>query len=710
MLMRTVEEKSNVKKQNKMFTFTEVFPINSPAIPRLYLYTFFMGESDREKNIHNIGKIGGKLAYRLNKFLGGHWINISNSLISDMSVKDSDIQSFIDGVNENDVSSPFASITGVAREKYWKPTSRTIADFTARSLLHEKSLSKAFEELLSHYETTVKDIRIKRVVKIKACVVNNLPALSLTLKSKLVSNSDLKSFISLKHIESPNDLLGMKVSDKNTGFEGIITNIIGKIGENGYRAKLLSLSQVDETKELINNADDDELIVMVSKRDSDYNYVLTSLYPVIREADLETPGVGMDEVKPHLYIDNTARIQLVKDISNLIKEKDIIKEHSFNSKEHSELFPSLDKDFDTSIKLSFDDGNGEFTLQSSDEVKSLILNKLRNNLHSDNQTTIEISIINAVDYPKTAQAFLSNLKEMAGYLGIDIAYGKEYRLPIISERYIKETLYRCRKSRTDVIITLLPNNINYRYIHYFKKSRKENHIVVERDMRRTADNKYINTMHNLILGLLMRTKSELFTLSSALTDVFDYILVLGVKEQKIESYQTEENNKFIMLNSILFTTKGKFVRELAKDIVISKNDDLPDYILRSLFPQNTFAYTKTLIINVGYLKAVYKKILKKWSYKIKCHFDFMHLSGANIPQIYSGTAEGYTSNTRSIFKLSDYQAIIPQSLRLTLSQSDYPLLDAEGFLKMKTDYPFRLEIGINSLTMLSFLDSCIRFW
>jgi hypothetical protein len=717
MLTRTVESKTNIKKKNKMFTFTEVFPINSPAIPRLHLYAFFVGSNNANEEKPNISSIGGKLAYRLHKVLGGHWINISNNLISDKLVNEKDIKDYIDKTNDEDGKLlPFKDITGIEREKYWKPSPKTIADFTARSLLNDREIRDRLNKILSLYTVSTSDVTISRRLKIKGCEVDNLPALSLSLRPKIIHNNDLKTFIKLKHIHNPNDLIGLKVADKNTAYEGIINGVIGKIGEGNHRDKLSSLSQVEETKELISNADDDELIVTVNKKDSEYHYVLSSLNVVVREEDFESFDIDPKEMMPHLRLDESDRIQIIKDLSKAIKETGIIKEHSFNSKEHHRLFPLIDKDFDPTITLNFDVDNTGFTISSTEDLKIMMLSKLRENYSQGQHHTtsnavlsLNISIINAIDNTNAVNQFLANLKDTADYLGIELTYAEEYRLSSITERSIQKTLYRCRKDATDIILTILPDNQDYQYVHYMKRSRKENHLITERNIRRTGDNKYIETLNSILLALLLRTKKSPFTMTSEATKTFDYIVLLDLKEKKGDKHQIKENKKFVMLNAQLFQSNGKYVRELAKDIVIDNSKDLPDYLLRSLLPKNTFAYKRTLIINSGYLKARYKKILKKWSYKIKCDFSFMYLINEDIPRIYSKLNDDYLTNTDRIFKFNNHQAIVRQKLNLPLHNNDYPSSQSNDYVKIRVEYPHTITSAINMLPLLSFIRSCLRF-
>ena len=107
--------------------FTEVFPVQTSTIPRLFAYKLEVGTG-------NISTIGGKLSYQLRKIFQGHWVwTRSNRIISDNR---QDVAKIMKVVKElwHEQPNVFGGLKNVYPDYNWQPAPQDIADFVSRGL------------------------------------------------------------------------------------------------------------------------------------------------------------------------------------------------------------------------------------------------------------------------------------------------------------------------------------------------------------------------------------------------------------------------------------------------------------------------------------------------------------------------------------------------------------------------------------------------
>jgi hypothetical protein len=183
--------------------FTEVFPIRAEAIPTLYAYQLVMGGGDNST-------IGGKLSYRLRRVLGGHWVWTGNRLVSDAAQS---IEKVMEIVQElwREQPDTFRDLRGVQNDSAWRSTPQAQADFVARGLYED--FRREVQQILDQRSQDLGNVMVERVCEPRGWVVNNRPALSISIFSHLIYREDLETY--LAHLSDLQDLVGLNQSQNS---------------------------------------------------------------------------------------------------------------------------------------------------------------------------------------------------------------------------------------------------------------------------------------------------------------------------------------------------------------------------------------------------------------------------------------------------------------------------------------------------------------
>ncbi len=325
-----------------MNLFTEIFPIEVSSLPRLYLYVVNIDFKTE------VSKICGRLAYRLHKEYGGYWINIWNNVITDTHIENDEINKFLEKQQKQEPEL-FHNITGIFNEKHWKPSSQIIADFVARGLFNNKRIKNDIDNVLKGFTKNIDEVFIKWLVKFQSYIVQNIPSVGIVVIPRLFLEHDLSTYS--KTVLDFKSLIGINVCDKNTNLDGVIIDIVGKVNEHNNRQILLSKSKEEKNKETIRKAKENEIIVKVLKGKSTYDYVESALRIVLKHKDFERFNIDYSKIANNERLKITDRIEIVKNVSTIFKEINLIKSHSFNSNEYPHLFI---KDFELDKILPFD--------------------------------------------------------------------------------------------------------------------------------------------------------------------------------------------------------------------------------------------------------------------------------------------------------------------------------------------------------------------
>lgn len=661
-MLANLLEKTFLKRKKKITYFTDVFPINRESIPRLYLYKIIINENN------NANKICGKLAYRFHKVFGGTWINTWDNIISNKLVDKNDIYKLLKKLS--DEQDLFSNIIDIKYVENWIPSPQIIADFTARGMSTDSEIRKSILSILSKYTIMIDNVFLEKNYKVKSIVLNNEAAIYFPITTRIVLNKDLKQY--LDTINDFNQIIGLSVIDKNTSLNGEIVSIVGKVGENNHRERLLKLSYNDTNKEKISCANDEELIVKVRKGTSTYDYIVSSLRILIGKKDFNLFNINIKKLKKHIQTSYKKHIQIIHDLASIFKERNLIKKHPYNSRKYKHLFIN-NQDYKLHLLLG---NNTKIKFNRNtifNNVKKFGLYKI-NDKHNSNHT-IKVAIINSRN--SSIKNHLIKIKKELKILGLNIVSVGSTKINNIKKENFDLAFYKLKKQKPNIILIFLPKDSLLHNNTFFQNYSINHQIIYPKDF----SNK--NKFSSIMLKILKKTGNIPFVLSEKI-NYADYLIKMDI----IKTKSINSENQIYSISLLIYDSKGNFIRSVNKQFKVNKDMSFPKYILKTLFPLKDFKNKTLIIIKNGYFSSIDKRMINFWLSYIRAKFNFIEVFNNENPNMYKKISKKYKQpELASIIRLNKYEAL------MTISQNKYKKYLSKT-VKIKTSYPFSIEQAI----------------
>lgn len=573
----------------------DIFGVNPENLPKLYAYEF-------EQMDENHKMIGWQLAYRLRKhrnFLG-NWIYCNKKIITDEEMKENEIKEFLKELRN--IEKEGSSLLKVQEIKpiasTWEASALKLGEFAARYLLAKKR--KEIEEELRTKETKIDKIQIVREYAVRGYVVNNEPAVSITISSSILSTETLD-----KHAKklSNEELIGEMVAVEGENFKGTIVKIIGKVTEK--RQWLLDIAKKDKTKKRIEKAPDDELIFEIKTRQGKpYIYIASMLRPIIRMDDIEkfVKEENLKEFYEKLRFRLEDRYNLVTKIAELGQKLEILKERYNSDSSSKVLYKYIIKPvflLGGGKKIPLNEKQSPYEIYKS--LKKYGLNKRSNNFSDDNSRPIKIRIINALlqdeNFVLTLREFLKKLKKELKdlYFPIESVEVNGKKQQKIDEFSRKEFENAVKQLNADILLALFPgkayskkklDNENIDIYDFFKTITMEKGLPSQVIYQDTLSKDY--AMANIVLGILAKTGNIPFVLANPLPYA-DIVVGIDVA-RKIKEKLSGTINAIATVR--IYLNDGQFLRYTSSDEPI-EGETIPEKILKKLFYREIFKSKKS---------------------------------------------------------------------------------------------------------------------
>lgn len=659
---------------NELNIFTEVFPVQLKSLPTLTLYKLKVSGSDPSD------EIGGTLSYRLQKKFGGHWKwdKEKKYVITDSFQDGPTMQQILQEIWEtSDQGDILQSLEGIEVFPNDTPSTQGVANFVAHSLQDDflptinKALTKYRKERTTYY--------VDPICSLRGWVVDNHPAVSVSIASRLEYKGDLKTYLATH--SDPAQLKNLNVTDKTKPFQTSmpITGTVGKLGDNDTRARLIALTSSTEMRFLIEHAPDDELVVKV---DGKYDYIASALRIRIHTADYPR-----FKIKEKLQIEVAQRVEYITLVASITQRSGLV-ERAYSTKTHEHLFLSgNDIGYNPRLKI----GNGEIVSPHSifRSLKKFGLYKTATNRR------IHIAILNAS--PQTSLEILRrNLRnELSAGMNYKLTLAIEKEIPNASRGVLEPALEEIAEENPDIILGIIPSpdpdTDDWTPYDEFK------HLTLDRDIQSQViqpdkvNNPYI--IENVTLGILAKTGNIPYVLAEPI-DYADLIVGLDVAHRKKQNRPGTINTAGV---ARIYFSNGELMQYNIREAML-EGEIIPPHILQDIFPQAEFSGKKILIHRDGKLPTSEKEALIEWGNQIGTTFYFVEVIKSGAPRLYGRqNKQTVKAPKASIFKRSETEAL--------LVSSEFP----EGFkatpqpIQVRTHSPFPLEHALHSVVSLTLL-------
>lgn len=654
-------------------TFIEVFPINLSALPKLYAYKLITGNKD-------ISTIGWKFAYRLRAEFGGHWVWSESKIVGDKLVSNLEIQNIVE-VLWQEQPDVYRNLQGLKLDPDFAITPQSQSDFVAFGLFAD--IQREIKLMLSQKNHDLGRAKIERTYSVKAWVVNDHPSVSISVQSNLIYKEEFKTYAA--KVADLNQLLGIMVEDKGSTLKDEIVSITGRLID--HRTRLLSLTKKTESKSLITNAPDDELVVSVGK--SRYDYLASALKIVLRSADYQRFGIDSQKALNILKIEPKLRSEIISSIAEIAKERNFI-QNAYTSQKNLDLFLNSES-LNFSSNLCF--GNSKIG-KHGEMLSSLKLYGVYRRVEKFSENNaIRIGIIKGSN-TESLDKFCPELQEELNKLKFKSEYVGLKNIQEDSRAKIEEAIniLMQKEKQPDIILAFFNDNSEEEGSAYdkFKSITIGRGIPSQYIEKSTTTNTFARG--NIALGILGKTGNTPFTLAEPLPYA-DLVIGLDVARQKKQNLTGSLNATAI---ARIYFSNGDLLRYRIHDAPL-EGETIPENVLQSLFPIDEFQGKRVVIHRDGLFRGNEKQVLKSWAKQIGAEFYLVEVIKDAVPRIYSLINREVQQPAKGdAFKLSDTQAFLVSSLPPFKNSTPKPL-------QIRTEFPFTIEKAIHSVLSLTLL-------
>lgn len=588
--------------------FGEVFPILTDALPALTAYRLSTrgGESTR--------KLGGRLAEFLGSTFGGFWVWSNGRLLTDAPPNPVKLFMSLDDARAA-YPKTYQNLDALEEDLQWQPSPLELADYVVHGPVAQ--LEETILEALSRTVYSIKSMRVVREYNLRTWAVNNAPALSISVVSRLLYEPDLQNY--METLPKPSDIVGLWVADKTSQLQGEIVKIVGLVSE--HRERLLELATRATSRSLIENAPDSHYVTRVLCGTREYDYVTDALDLVVRPDDIAQFAINRPQIEKALHLKPALHAQMVKLVADILKEANLIGS-AFSTQNAAELFDgSTPKTMLAFGKRTRTHDPARLTADAKAEGMFSVPKRLESQ-------PLRVVIINTLaddvdDFMEAAKRSL----EKDFNLSLEVV--RERKMRVISQTNLESAVRLLQKETSDLVLVFLPDeadsdeeeDVNERTTRVQTIGRGLPCLMIHESTMNRPE-----MMLNVVLGLAARAGALPYVLTEPLPYA-DRVVGLSL------TYHNKREGDFLTGVTRIYNNDGSFMRSIIAGAPV--NDGIPDELLARLFPRDLLQNKRILIHSDGRLKRDAQRALGSWEDELNATFLPVEVIRAGVPRMYA---------------------------------------------------------------------------
>ena len=673
-----------MNETNKMTILAEIFQIPSSAIPVLTGYRLDIQSGD-------MATIGGKLAFRLQKAFSGHWMWSRPWIVTDTPQPDEAITSIVETLWQEQPTI-FQGLHSVRCDSLWQSTVQVQADFVARGLWTD--VKPSIMQLLATWSHSLgSSIRIHRSCEVRGWVVQEQPAISVSIDSRLIASLDVQSYA--KKLSDPRDLIGLMVADKTSTMKGTITKVMGTVAQ--HRDRLLKIASAEPSKASIRQAAEDDLVVQVhAGQGYHYDYVARALQIVVRTADYAKFRVDAKQATQALRLSPEARSEMIKKIAAIAKAKHLVNERAYSSSTSPTTFlTARSVNFTPALLI----GGGQRVDVKGD--RDLYLRLQRSGVYKRSVDfpvggCVPIGVLNTL--PETVpDQFLQRLQNELQTFRFASQITHIETIRGTSRNILEQAIHRLSGKAPSMILALLPDEedkvsedeTQWGMYDHLKSLTIGMGMPSQVVTKSTMSNTF--ALSNIVLGMLSKLGNIPYVLAEPLSYA-DIIVGIDIARRKKERLAGSMNATAI---ARIYQKSGEFLQYVIHDAPL-EGETIPADVLHALFPLSIFAGKRVVVHRDGLFRGDEKQALHQWAQQLGAVFHCVEVLKTGTPRIYGFQGRVLQPPKGSAFKLNEYEAFLISSLPPFPGVTPYPL-------RLRSEAPFPIEQAIHSVLALTLL-------
>lgn len=703
---------------NGTIMYTEIFLINSDALPPLYAYELKYTGPPQEKN-----SVAWKLCYALNysKIVGGHWVWSNNHLITDHQNKN--LQNFFEQFlkverEKGKNAEAFGAIAGIKQDKYYTITAEDQAYFVGRGLIHDAK--DAIQYALNKFSVRREEIMVIRDYDIRCYAINNyIPAVSFSPKSKLVSYNNIadiiyKKFPKLETIQrlSEQAIEQLKesfageefdVKDFNTSFTGTIIDVYGLLKK--CRKELLNKTTVERNRQLINEAPDNEIVfTVVSKRNPHqiYQYIASALYPIFNPGTIDKAYPGMyQQIRNDVSLSPEQRKEIIDSIRDAINSVETCKNvlgELVNSRQYPTLFYKRNY-IDYPVPVLFGDGATAYIENGRDYWEQLTRHGMYK-MPFSTQNPLHIGVVKMIEEKinRMDRRWFTLREEI-------VRLGRQCKVPLVfleannickNGHDIIETVSMLNQKGADIILGILPES------YYAKRADVDFYATLKRSTLEycalpsqavfadTLDKEIYYPARNIALALFVKAGCVPYIFAEPLSYA-DYFLGYDVG-RKLKTHGKGTIN--VSATTCIYNATGEMLYASPYTSNI-EGETLPREMLEELYIHSELKGKHIIVHRDGFYRGKEKEILREVLANMGSTCEFVEILKYGSPRLWQVNGNMFSRVPKGTFlKIGDTEAIVQSTLPPFEKGTPQPLV-------VKVDDPTCLLHAIHSVLALT---------
>ncbi|MCS6923053.1 MAG: Piwi domain-containing protein [Fimbriimonadales bacterium] len=541
------------------------------------------------------------------------------------------------------------------------------ADFVAQGVF--RTLSRQIERALSQYNASLDGkVQVLRKADVRGWVVDGKPAVSISVESQVEMLQPFEEY--LRSLSSPEESVGLRVTDLEGRLKGEITQCIGNLAE--HRERLVHLTTTDSIRQKLLDSPNDTPVysVWAARSRQEYDYAATTLKLLVYLGDCDRLGVDAHRLVSLLRIKPADRLEMVRAVYKACVSDGFLAQ-SFTESKAPHLFRRADTiGFSPRIRI------GSNHVLSVENLRVDLAPLRQHGLYrvhpeyreKDRMMRIAIVFEQRVgDLPNDKRERLQREMERLG-VRVNIL-PQAYSFDFKGLSSLHDAVEQATQQKPDLILALLPDALPddedddpYGALKRVTLLRDLPSQVIQQTSLR--DDKFNFALPNIVLGILSKTGNVPFILAEPL-EFADMIVGLDIARQAKQRLQGSINATAI---TRIFYSSGEFVRYSIHDIPL-EGETIPRSAMRSLFPPREFSGKRVLIHRDGHFRGDERETLQALAQEMGSEFYLLEVIKSSTPRIYLYDPDAGDSQEKAslpekgfLFRLSDTEAFLVSTL------------------------------------------------
>lgn len=672
-ILNARSSKANQSASGTPSLFVEVFPLRPEAVPPLVAYT--LAVRGDELTQQNARRMGGRAADLLREWLGGAWSWLGGRLVTDQAATPDKLALFVEDAHAA-YPRAFAALVGIEPDPAWMPTAINTADWVARGPISARE--SQILDALNNTVFTIKNTRVSREYRIRTWSVDDTPAISISVLSRLLFEPDLQGYAA--SLKEPAALVGLWVADKTSGLSGEIVKLVGPLGEQ--RARLLELATTQPTRSVIEQAPADHWVVRVAAGLRDFDYVTDALDLIIRPDNISQFSINAAQLDKALHLKPAAHAQMVKLVSDVLKEGGVIG-NAFNSRATGT--PHLFEQSEGPISVQWGSGRARPFNPARASADFAEFGPAYTPISPTRP--LRVAVIDAAS--EGAKDFLEALRRAGEKLTgakIDVARVRDMR--VVSQANMDSAVRLISKENADVLIIALPDEaelaedeaVNERFARQQTIGRAQPALIVHESMMQNPE-----AMPSIVMGLVARAGAAPFLLAEPLPFA-DRVIGLCLV------YQEKRDGNHVTGIARIYSSDGRLISHGVANASLRNDEGLPNELLVALFPEAILRGHRAIIHVEGKLSSGAARAIGRREDEIDASFSIIEIMRAAVPRLYAVQGGQIEPPPRgSLFRINEQEAFV-----VSANGSVQPL-------HVRAEAPLMIDQAVESVLRFSLL-------